>query len=493
MSELFLKIINMSISAGWLMLAVLLLRQILKKAPKWVSVLLWGMVAIRLICPFSIESVLSLMPSAETVSPEIMMDRTPEISTGIGSLDTVVNPIITQAFAPAPLTSANPLQIWIPVCANLWILGIAVMLIYTAVSYLMLRRRVAAATCFQNNIYLSEHVDSPFVLGIFKPRIYLPVRMDGNCLEHVIAHEQAHIRRKDHWWKPLGFLLLALHWFNPLMWLGYILLCKDIELACDEKVIKEMDNESKADYTQALLQCSVDRRVIAACPLAFGEVGIKERVRSVMHYKKPAFWIIAVAMVACVTVAACLLTDPVGTHWGRLERITRQVGYAVTDQQTKRITLTLSAEDLPEGIYSEEGCEFPDGELVAYRDDTTQIYLKGARYANEGTEHLYFYFEFSYDLPRNAGEFLYPVEIKGENVGSYSANVADKILRTETGSIADAVRFRGQDGAERLWCYVSTEALQQIKGSFSFDILLNRITYQKTVQSRSFPQTGQDR
>jgi len=310
MSEIFLKILNMSISASWLVLAVLLLRLVLKRAPKWVSVLLWGFVAVRLIFPFSIESVLSLIPSAQTVSPEIMLDWTPTISTGIGSLDNVVNPIITQTFAPNPVTSANPLQNLIPVLGNLWVLGILVMLVYTGVSYLVLRRKVATAVLLQKNIFQSENVDSPFVLGIFKPRIYLPFRMDGQNLAFVIAHEEAHIRRKDHWWKPIGFLLLALHWFNPLMWLGYILLCRDIELACDEKVIKEMDNEHRADYTQALVACSVNRRAIAACPLAFGEVGVKERVKSVMNYKKPAFWIIVAAIVTCIAVAVCFLTNP---------------------------------------------------------------------------------------------------------------------------------------------------------------------------------------
>ena len=310
LSEVFLKIINMSISASWLVLTVLLLRLVLKKAPKWVSVLLWGFVAIRLISPFSIESMLSLIPSAETVSPEIMMDWTPEISTGIGSVDTVINPIITQTFAPNPATSANPLQILIPVAGMAWLAGIAIMLIYTAISYFLLRRKVATAVLLRKNIYQSENVDSPFVLGIIKPKVYLPFRMDGQNLEHVIAHEESHIQRKDHWWKPFGFVLLALHWFNPLMWLAYVLLCRDIELACDEKVIKEMDNENRADYTQALVACSVNRRSIAACPLAFGEVGVKERVKSVMNYKKPTFWIIVAAVITCIAVAVCFLTNP---------------------------------------------------------------------------------------------------------------------------------------------------------------------------------------
>ena len=311
MSEFFLKIVNMSISASWLVLAVLLLRLVLKKAPKWVSVLLWGFVAVRLLCPFSIESVLSLIPSTQTVSPGIMMDRTPGISTGIAPLDQVVNPIISASFTPNPATSANPLQIWIPVWGNLWILGIAAMLIYTAVSYMLLRRKVVTAVLLRENIFQSENVDSPFVLGMICPKIYLPFQMDIQNLEHVIAHEQSHLRRKDHWWKPLGFLLLTIHWFNPLIWVGYVLLCRDIEIACDEKVIREMDNETKADYTQALVACSVNRRSIAACPLAFGEVGVKARVKSIMHYRKPALWVMIAALLLCAVVAVCFLTDPV--------------------------------------------------------------------------------------------------------------------------------------------------------------------------------------
>jgi len=314
MSAFFLKIVNMSIAASWLVLAVLLLRLVLKKAPKWIRVLLWGIVAVRLICPFSIESMLSLIPSAETIHPDIMMDRTPQIHTGINSLNSIINPIVYESFAPNPVASMNPLQLWIPLAAIVWSMGIAAMLIYTTISYLLLRRKVATAILLKDNIYQSENVDSPFVLGIIKPKIYLPFRMKCQNMEHVIAHEQSHIRRKDHWWKPFGFLLLTLHWFNPLLWVGYILLCRDIELACDEKVIKELDSEHRADYTAALVSCSVSRRSIAACPLAFGEVGVKERVKSVMNYKKPAFWIVLAAVVTCIVVAVCFLTDPVGKN-----------------------------------------------------------------------------------------------------------------------------------------------------------------------------------
>ena len=313
MNELFLKIINMSISASWLILAVLILRLVLKKAPKWVNVLLWGIVAVRLICPLSFESALSLIPSSETIPLDIEMAAKPTIDSGVPAINSVVNPVLFS-FAPPQhvLTSANPLQIWIPILNIIWLIGVGALLLYTAVSYWRLCRKVDTAVRYKGNIFQSENVSSTFVLGIIKPRIYLPFNMNGQDLEHVVAHEQAHIRRKDHWWKPLGFLLLTIHWFNPLMWLAYVLLCRDIEFACDEKVIKELGNEQRADYTQALVVCSVNRRMIAACPLAFGEVGVKDRVKSVMNYKKPAFWIIILAVIACVIVAVCFLTNPMG-------------------------------------------------------------------------------------------------------------------------------------------------------------------------------------
>ena len=310
MNELFLKIINMSISASWLVLAVLILRFVLKKAPKWINVLLWGIVAIRLICPFSFESTLSLIPSAETIPLNIGMDTTPTINSGISAINNAVNPIISQSNTPMAGASVNLLQITIGIYEYIWIFGMIALALYTAISYWRLCRKVDTAVRYKDNIFQSENVSFPFVLGIIKPRIYLPFKMNGQYLEHVVAHEQAHICRKDHWWKPLGFLLLMIHWFNPLMWLAYVLLCRDIELACDEKVIKELGNEQRGDYTQALVACSINRRMIAACPLAFGEVSVKERVKSVMNYKKPAFWVIIISVIVCVGVAVCFLTNP---------------------------------------------------------------------------------------------------------------------------------------------------------------------------------------
>ena len=314
MTEFFLKIVNMSISASWIVLAVLLLRLLLKKAPKWINVILWGIVGLRLVMPFTLESVFSLIPSAETVNPEIMMDKTPQINTGVPIINNAINPVISESFTPAPMDSANPLQIWIPIFALVWVIGIVAMVLYTVISFLRVKRKIGTAVLLCDNIYQSESVVSPFVLGILRPKIYLPFNMNEQDMAQVIAHENAHISRKDHLWKPLGFLILTLHWFNPLMWLGYVLLCRDIELACDEKVVKTLNNEQKADYSQALLACSVNRRIIAACPLAFGEVGVKKRIKSVLNYKKPAFWLVLTAIVLSVVVAVCFLTNPASSN-----------------------------------------------------------------------------------------------------------------------------------------------------------------------------------
>ena len=310
MNELFLKIINMSISASWLILDVLILRLVLKKAPKWVNVLLWGIVAVRLICPFSFESALSLIPSAETFPEKIISGPSFDIQTGISPVDNRINDYLGDRYFEGVTVHANNGNNIMTILTIVWIIGILLLVAYTIISYRRLHREIDTAVRYKDNIFQSENVKSPFVLGIIKPRIYLPFNMNGQDLEHVVAHEQAHIHRKDHWWKPLGFLLLTIHWFNPLMWLAYVLLCRDIELACDEKVIKELGNEQRADYMQALVACSVNRRMIAACPLAFGEVGVKERVKSVMNYKKPAFWVIIIAVIICVGVAVCFLTNP---------------------------------------------------------------------------------------------------------------------------------------------------------------------------------------
>ena len=352
MSGIFLKLLNLSISASWLVLVVLALRLVLKRAPKWVNVLLWGMVALRLMLPFSIESALSLIPSAETLSPEVVQfDPAPTITSGVELIDNAVNPSLSESFAAAPLASVNPLYVWTYLAGWVWLIGLAAMLAYALVSYLRLRRRVSASIPLRENIYVCDEVPSPFILGIVHPRIYLPSALDEAQRGSVLSHERAHLARRDHWWKPLGYALLAVYWFNPLLWLAYTLLCRDIELACDERVLRGMDAGQVKDYSSALLACSVPRRMLAACPLAFGEVGVGARVKNALRYKKPAFWVVAASVAVCVVVAVCFLTNPrTDTDAAGLVGFHReQVTYAdVTDEsgaQPSNVQLTAEETD----------------------------------------------------------------------------------------------------------------------------------------------------
>ena len=310
MDDVFLKLVNLSISASWLILAVLVLRVVLKKTPKWVMPLLWGVVALRLVCLFSIESALSLIPSAETIPSEIVTETREPVLYEQATLDIVTNPTLPSAAEVPVGVSRQQAQVDFNIYSVLWLAGMAALLVHALVSAGKLKRKLATAILLRDNIYESEFVDSPFVFGVVKPNIYLPMHMDEGTAAYVIAHEHAHLARRDHWWKVLGYLVLALHWFNPLVWVAYILFCRDIELACDEKVVKGLDGAARADYSQALLSCAAPGRAVAACPLAFGEGNIKMRVKSALHYKKPAFWVAAAAVLAVVIVAVCFLTNP---------------------------------------------------------------------------------------------------------------------------------------------------------------------------------------
>ncbi len=317
MTDIFIKLLNMSLTAGWLILAVVLFRLMFAKAPKTLRVVLWGLVALRLLVPFSPESAVSLIPSAEPIPNEITTMQPPQIHTGVDTFNSYVNPIPGEQFKPigptAQLTPApeqNDLASIVGYACVIWLCGMAVMLLYACISYLRLRIKLREAVLYDKNVWLCDRIDTPFILGLVRPRIILPSFLDESEYAPVLAHENAHLRRRDHIWKPLGFALLTVYWFNPLIWLAYILLCRDIELACDEKVVKAMDTEQTKAYTKTLLRCSAPRKLLSACPLAFGEVGVSTRVKQALHYKKPAFWLILLALIACVVTAVCFLTDP---------------------------------------------------------------------------------------------------------------------------------------------------------------------------------------
>ena len=329
--ELFVGTLNLAVAASWLIVVILLLRPLLKKfAPRWVLCALWAVVAVRLVCPVMLHSDLSvyrlagdavnangqvtyfedtgfcgdvsyrpatLLPgvSTPTVTPSTVDDSAPEVSA-----DAVVQPS-----TPSRSVDMNLLSI-------AWAVGVYIIVMAALAGYLSLRSQVAASIPLEGNVYLCDNIKSPFILGVLRPRIYLTSGMDEAARDCVLRHERAHLRRWDHVWKPLGFVLLAVYWYDPLVWLAYILFCRDMELACDERVIRDMAAEERAAYSQALLDCSQGRRWVAACPLAFGEVGVKTRVKAVLWYKKPGFWVSVAAVLVCIAVAVCFLTNPKG-------------------------------------------------------------------------------------------------------------------------------------------------------------------------------------
>lgn len=285
LSRIFLAVAGMSANAGLLVLAILAVRLVTRRRmPKWGNCLLWGLVAVCLMCPVLPESVLSVRPQpGQAALPAAAAMETASPGAGITLTDLA----------------------WV------WLVGMAAVLGWAAVSYLRLRRQVAASIRVGKQVYLCDDISSPFILGIFRPRVYLPSGLEGETLQSVLRHEGAHLRRRDHWWKPLGHLLVAVYWFHPLIWAAYVLLCRDIELACDERVVRDMTREDRAAYSQALLQCSLNRRRrLVLCPLAFGEVGVRTRVKSVLRYRRPAVWLSAAAVLLCVALAVTFLTEP---------------------------------------------------------------------------------------------------------------------------------------------------------------------------------------
>ena len=315
--ELFVKILNMSLTASYVILAVIVLRFLFKKAPKWIVCIFWGIAAFRLIFPFSLENILSafsVIPASDIITRDILYSQAPTIHSGIPVLNSTVNPVISESMAPSAEASVNPMQIAAYIAAIVWLIGVAVFLIYSIFAYIKLKKKTSTATIYRDNIYQSENVISPFMLGFIRPRIYIPYTLSEPELSHVITHENAHILRRDYIIKPLAFIILTLHWFNPLVWIAYLLFCRDIELACDEKVIKNMAMDERKSYSEALLALAMKKSRIRACPLAFSEPNVKERVKKALSYKKPAFWIIIAAFVACAVTAVCLLTDPISKN-----------------------------------------------------------------------------------------------------------------------------------------------------------------------------------
>ena len=309
MSSTFIEFVNISIMASWLVLAILFIRILFEKIPKYIYCILWGIVGLRLILPFSIESQLSLIPTTNTIDTTIHHSR-PTIQTGIEIVDSNINHYISSNYYEGVTVETNAFESFSSILSIIWILGIILMFLYSVYSYYRIHKKVEASILYKDNIYYCDEIDTPFILGIFKPKIYIPSYLNEKEIIYVLKHEQAHLKRKDHFYKPIGFTLLSIYWFNPILWIAYILLCRDIEAACDEKVIKDMNNNCKKEYSETLFNCSTQRNMILVCPLAFGEVGVKERIKSIINYKKPSFWVIILSVILCIGISIGFLTNP---------------------------------------------------------------------------------------------------------------------------------------------------------------------------------------
>ncbi len=321
MEAVFLKLVNMSMTASYIVFAIVIMRllfcrRFFKSAPRWVVCALWAFVALRLVCPNWIESTFSRMPD-EVIPTTILMSAHPAIDSGSGLINDSINPIIADLFSPqSPAQSANPLQIVAAIASVVWLAGIAAMLAYALVSSIRLRLRLRESVVLRDNIYICDRIPVPFVFGVLRARIYLPSSLRQADAEYVIAHERAHLQRRDHIWKAIAYLLLSVYWFNPFMWLAYILLCRDIEFACDERVIRKLGETAKQPYAAALINCSVRRHTPLTYPLAFGEIGVKGRVKNVLNYKKPMLWVIVTAAVILILSGLYFLTDPPADRGG---------------------------------------------------------------------------------------------------------------------------------------------------------------------------------
>ncbi len=310
MEKIFLQIVNMSITSCYVILAVILLRLLLKKTPKIYSYALWSVVLFRLICPFSFENVFSFISiNTRTIPQDIVYTQTPQIHSGITVIDRVVNNSL-----PVPPTGAsvNPIGIWITLGKTIWLIGLAILITYSIFTAVKLSKRLKTAELISDNIYEARNIDTPFVFGIINPKIYLPSGLSNIEKSYIIKHEEVHIKRFDHIIKPFSFLVLSVHWFNPLVWLGFYLMSKDMELSCDEKVIKEMGSGIKKDYSSSLLSLSTGRRLISGSPLAFGENNTKSRIKNILNYRKPRFWVSILGIVVIVVAGIGLLSNPKG-------------------------------------------------------------------------------------------------------------------------------------------------------------------------------------
>ncbi len=482
LDSLFLELLNRALSATWIILAVILFRALLKRwIPRWVMMFGWLLAALRLVCPFTVESVLSLLPSGKPIPSDIPYDNTPALDLGVPLVERPVNDLIATHLTPTPGDSVNPLQIVILVAALVWLVGVAALLIYTAVSCLLLKHRVRTAVKMPTerplprraSLWQSERVDSPFILGILRPRVYLPYGLDSETTSYVLAHETAHLRRFDHISKLFAFLVCAVYWFHPLVWVCYWLFCRDMEAACDERVVKDMTDPDRRAYARALLSCESGHRPRPFCPPAFGEADVKSRIKGVLSYKKPLLWVMIVAILALAVLGVLLLPDPVEEYenipsdWYGISHVTETIcderGFSMIPEdfiwENGRITgirmrfENNTAYDIGYGepfkIYRDDGRG--GWENVAVIDD---IFLLPMYYIPAGGEVTHFYDVTGYDLSVHARyRFVITIDTAINEYGATTSREACIYFTVSGGEAlaspcpADfAIRFESQIG-----------------------------------------------
>ncbi len=475
MENLFLTIVNMSITATWAVLAFTLLRPLLKRVPKWISCFLWGVVGLRLCLPFSFESVYSLIPTTETIPSDITMSKTPQIDTGVGIVNDVVNPVISESFTPDPSYSANPLQVVVGVASYIWIVGVVLMVLYSIVSYIILKKKVSASVHYNNNIYYCDNIETPFILGVIKPKIYIPSGVNESDLEFIIEHEKSHLKRKDYLIKPFSFLLLSVYWFNPAIWLWYILLCRDIESACDEKAIKFYDNEYKKLYSTALLNCSTQKRIIMACPVAFGETGVKQRIKSVLNYKHPAVWVISGVTVIAIWLTIFFVTNPQQIDF---KNVIDEKGYEITDIKITSISVDTVADNILNCMPDDKHYNKPRFK-ISERDN--MIFFLNKVDLSDDKNYLFLTFSVEYKNLNDEG-VLYSTYYKNDSGYSYFYNLGDKIsfysLTGDTGECFGEIISLGP--ANEFVVKLSKNWLERSKDSkIDIEIKMGEISYKQ--------------
>lgn len=404
MSEIFIGFFNRSMAAGWLILALLILRPLLKKAPKWTMPLFWGLVAIRLICPFTLTSELSLLPSGEVLPSHVVQYETPAISSGIPILDEAVNPILAQSLSPAPGASANPLYVWTSILGFVWAIVATGLLLYALARYGHLKYKLHTAVLTEHGVYESEVVSSPFLLGFVRPNIYLPAGLNGTARSHVLAHEKSHLARKDHWSKAFGYALTCLYWFHPLVWIGYALFCRDLELACDEKVLRALEPAERIEYSQTLLSMAA-KGSHRGCPLAFGETGVKERIKASLAYRRRGLWLTIVAVLLCIILGICFLTNPASTK-ETLRLISMDddwITYAVNTEKECIVHIEL---------WQEGVCVFHDSSAPLSQFSQLILHLHNNN-ANNGSRQ----FTFQLDTDRQGASYLTAFTLEQDLLG----------------------------------------------------------------------------